>query len=543
MRGKIQALFLILFSLLFFLAAYPLNPSVPVDLFLRIDPLIAVTSFLASRDLYAPLLLSFIVVAASLFFGRFFCGYVCPLGTIIDFSKKLAPRENTNSSERPALINFKYYILLALFACCLLGFNLVYLFDPLSLLTRVFTYLLYPLSALLLNTGLDVLRPVATKLHMVALSHKHFMQPLFYMNFITLIIFTAILLLNFFAERFWCRNLCPLGALISLFSRWGIFKRKVSDACNRCMKCYRECPMGAILKDPEQTNSRECFQCLHCAAICPQSAISFKPALTASPEGFNAAFDLSRRSLFLSLGAGALSAFSLKTTPFVKLSYPRLIRPPGTLPEKTFLTKCIRCGECMKVCLTNTLQPCLWESGLDGLWSPRISPRLAGCDQTCNLCGQVCPTGAIRSLPLEEKRNAKLGTATIDRERCLVWDQNKLCLICDEQCPYNAIIFKWQDGFRRPFVVANKCNGCGFCEEKCPVRGESAIIVTPQDEIRLAEGSYIEAAKRLQLEFKEDPGTDRFLLEEKQGSFTGEKTPAGTQSSVKDKIPEGFQLK
>ena len=91
MRGKIQALFLFLFCLLFFLAAYPLNPSIPVDLFLRLDPLIAVTTFLASRELYAPLLLSLIVIAASLFFGRFFCGYVCPLGTLIDFSKKLAP--------------------------------------------------------------------------------------------------------------------------------------------------------------------------------------------------------------------------------------------------------------------------------------------------------------------------------------------------------------------------------------------------------------------------------------------------------------------
>jgi len=541
MRGKIQALFFILFCLLFFLAAYPLNPSIPVDLFLRLDPLIAVTTFLSSRELYAPLLLSFILIAASLFFGRFFCSYVCPLGTLIDFSKKLTPQSNTNGSKSPALINFKYYILLALLFCCLLGFNLVYLFDPMSLVTRVFTYLLYPFSALLLNTGLDVVRPVATKLNLVGLSHKHFMQPLFYMNFITLTIFIAILLLNFFASRFWCRNLSPLGALLSIFSRWGIFKRKVSDACNRCMKCFQECPMGAILKDPEKTLGRECFQCLHCSTICPQTAISFKPVLTSSPEGFHSAFDFSRRSLFLSLGVGALSAFSLTTTPYIKLPYPRLLRPPGALPEKSFLTKCVRCGACMKVCLTNTLQPCLWESGLDGLWSPRILPRLAGCDQICNLCGQVCPTGAIRDLPLEEKRNAKLGTAVIDRERCLVWAEDKLCLICDEQCPYNAIVFKWQDGFRKPFVVANKCNGCGFCEEKCPVRGESAIIVTPQDEIRLASGSYAEAAKKLQLEFKEDAGTDRFFLEENQGSRP--EGQADKRTPATDKIPEGFQLK
>jgi ferredoxin len=155
----------------------------------------------------------------------------------------------------------------------------------------------------------------------------------------------------------------------------------------------------------------------------------------------------------------------------------------------------------------------------------------------------VCPTSAIRDLPLEEKRNAKLGTAVIDRERCLVWAEDKLCLICDEQCPYNAIVFKWQDGFRRPFVVTNKCNGCGFCEEKCPVQGESAIIVTPQDEIRLAKGSYIEAAKQLQLEFKEDPGTDRFFPEDTKAGSPGEKASINTPAPATDKIPEGFQLK
>ena len=162
---------------------------------------------------------------------------------------------------------------------------------------------------------------------------------------------------------------------------------------------------------------------------------------------------------------------SLKTTPFTKLANPRLMRPPGALPEKSFSAKCIRCGECMKVCLTNTLQPCLWESGLDGLWSPRIVPRLAGCDQTCSLCGQVCPTGAIRALPLEEKKNAKLGTAVIDRERCLVWAEDKLCLICDEQCPYNAIVFKWQEGLRRPFVVGEQMQRLRVLRREMPGQG------------------------------------------------------------------------
>ena len=208
---------------------------------------------------------------------------------------------------------------------------------------------------------------------------------------------------------------------------------------------------------------------------------------------------------------GALSA----RTPFTPLqSKHKLIRPPGALPETEFQHTCIRCGECMKSCLTNTLQPCLWESGIAGLWTPRLDLRMAACEQNCNVCGKVCPTQAIRSLSLEEKTHAKIGTAILRKEMCLVWSQNKLCLICDEICPYNAIVFRPVEGYRRPVVVASRCNGCGYCEQKCPVKGASAITVTPDGEIRLKEGSYMNEAKKLQLEFRPDPGDDKFLLEE-----------------------------
>ena len=146
--------------------------------------------------------------------------------------------------------------------------------------------------------------------------------------------------------------------------------------------------------------------------------------------------------------------------------------------------------------------------------APRLEPRFAACDQHCNACGQVCPTQAIRSLPLEEKIHARIGTAVIRKEQCLVWAQDKLCLICDEICPYNAIVFRTIDGYRRPVVVASRCNGCGFCEARCPVRGDSAIVVVADGEIRLAEGSYLTEAKRLQLDLTPDAGNDRFILEQ-----------------------------
>lgn len=271
--------------------------------------------------------------------------------------------------------------------------------------------------------------------------------------------------------------------------------------------------MGAIPEDPKTSHLPECIQCRTCVKVCPQNAITFPVSLSIGGE--YSGIDFSRRGFIYSLAGGLGAGFLAARTPFtLRQSKLQLIRAPGAIPETEFLRTCIRCGECMKSCLTNTLQPCLWESGFSGLWTPKMDLRLAPCDQNCNVCGKVCPTQAIRSVSIEEKNHAKVGTAVLRKEMCLVWAQNKICLICDEICPYNAIVFRPVEGYRRPVVIASKCNGCGFCEQRCPVLGESAIVVVPDGEIRLKEGSYVKEAKKLQLEFKADPGDDRFILQE-----------------------------
>ena len=184
----------------------------------------------------------------------------------------------------------------------------------------------------------------------------------------------------------------------------------------------------------------------------------------------------------------------------------RWLRPPGALPEVDFLATCIRCGACLRICVTHTLQASGLDNGLEGWGTPIHNMRTAGCEQQCDLCGKTCPTGAIRNLPLIERQHAKIGTAVLVRERCVAWAKDRVCLLCDEACPYNAIVFRPVEGHKRPFVDESRCNGCGMCEAVCPVSGEAAILVYPTGEIRLKEGSYKEILnrERIFLEPKKD---------------------------------------
>jgi MauM/NapG family ferredoxin protein len=257
--------------------------------------------------------------------------------------------------------------------------------------------------------------------------------------------------------------------------------------------------MRAVETEYEKTVPGECTLCGNCVDACAKG--SNRIALA----GIGPVRDIyagdARRSFVFSAVAGLAAASVLKGSSQGKFNLKgKLIRPPGSLPEPEFLARCVRCGACMKTCKTNGLQPCSLDAGLDGLWTPRLVSRIGGCEEKCNMCGHACPTQAIRALPLEEKRFVKLGTAVIDHSRCIAWEQDRQCLICDEICPYDAIEFRKVPNsgtlMNRPVVLASKCTGCGLCETKCPIAGQSAIEVYSIGEERKTHGSYITEEKK-----------------------------------------------
>jgi ferredoxin len=200
------------------------------------------------------------------------------------------------------------------------------------------------------------------------------------------------------------------------------------------------------------------------------------------------------------------------------------VRAPGSVPEEAFLQLCIRCGQCIKACPNNVLQPAGLENGFNGLWAPRVVADWSGCDPTCTNCGQVCPTGAIRALPLAEKQAARLALAVINEQTCLPWGGRRACRYCVDECTaagYDAIEFMRVggeldetgrpiegSGFLSPVVLEDKCVGCGLCQMRCRamnVKNEhlldtSAIVIQagPGREDRLFSGSYAELRRRRQ---------------------------------------------
>ena len=156
------------------------------------------------------------------------------------------------------------------------------------------------------------------------------------------------------------------------------------------------------------------------------------------------------------------------------------------------MSKCIRCGVCVNACPTRAIHPSGLGPDGDRLWTPALVPRMGYCDHGCHLCGQSCPTGAIPDLPLPQKQQAVIGKASIDLNRCLPWSQGTNCIVCQEMCPLAEKAIELADVsvpnaqgletlVRRPVVVRDRCIGCGLCEHQCPVPGDAAIRVYPDD--------------------------------------------------------------
>jgi polyferredoxin len=472
LRRAVQLFFLFSWIAVFLLTRQQLESGVP-DLFLLTDPLVAALTMGASQIIVPTMAVSLIFVVFTLVFGRAFCGWICPLGTLIDLSARiLRPREDRFSqATHHRMQQIKYLILTVMIFGAIFSAQWIYLLDPLVLLFRGMTAGVYPaLNAVVPESWLsDGLR---MNYHGVA--------------FAPVALLLGVLLLTGITPRFYCRYLCPLGAFYGLLSRAPLLRRRVTgcDGChaiNTEKECVTGCRMGAVPAN-HYTQNHECIRCMSGRSFCHKEAIHFDWHKPKGPEKKDSGVDIDRRQ-FLVAGATGIAAAPLATlSEYHRGEQNEVIRPPCVTSEKDFTDQCIRCAMCVQSCPTQTLQLTHLEAGVAGFWTPAVTPQVGGCKAECNACAEACPTDAIPMFQTSEmsKWGVKMGTVVLQKDLCICFTDNSYCGECIDVCPTKAFVIEPAHGDvpRRPDAVEYfRCVGCGLCEVACRniVFGEPAL--------------------------------------------------------------------
>ena len=491
LRRLIQFFFLFVFVYIFWSITYPLHGIISPQVFFKTNPNIMVFTAIAERLLLPGIFFAIIIPVLTLILGRFFCGWVCPLGTLIDFAGALRGyREQTsdNFNKRSSLV--KYFILIGILGASLFGIQVAWVFDPLVLMARFTLLNFIPTVTFLFNKVFIFLikdmgfsGAVYDTYGSLKGSVSGIKVAYFSNASVILIFFIIILLSSTWVSRLWCRVFCPLGGLYSILARFSLLER-IFKGCVQCGKCNTKCRMGAINEDSSYRKG-ECILCMDCVYICPPKVTKFMLKKKITDNVSKIKKGITRKEFLLLLTGSFIALGFGKKKAIGKNAQGALIRPPGALKEKEFLSRCVRCGNCMKVCPTNVLQPSILESGLGGIWTPHLVNEIGYCEYTCTLCGNVCPTAAIPKMKVEEKQKTKLGIAKVDRTKCIAWAKNSQCLICEEYCPVADKAIKIENTkvngtlVGRPVVDPALCIGCGICQNKCPIRPDRAIKVYP----------------------------------------------------------------
>jgi MauM/NapG family ferredoxin protein len=489
--------------------------------FFWIDPLILIATWVAAHAVPMVLLAALATVVLTAIFGRVFCGWLCPLGTVHAVAGWVIDRVWPNRRRRDHWSRWqraKYYLLAGLLVMAVFGGHWVTIFDPLVLLYRTTTTALLPgvqwaaeegsTAVYQADPGIGQWRVTTWTEPAYEFLRDHVFvtaRQTFVSGGLTFAVFVALVVLNAYRRRFWCRYLCPLGALLGVFAWRPVLRRRTQpEGCNHCDLCARACHGAAGMGKGEQWVPAECLACFNCSGECPRTSLGFIWTWPWRREPALARVDLSKRALVGAMAGGIAGLWMMRANPQAraKVHHPALIRPPGARAESEFLARCTACGLCMKICPTGGLHPALTEAGLEGLWTPRLVPQVGYCDYNCNLCGQVCPTEAIEPLSVQQKQQVRIGLASFDTTRCIPYAYGRECMVCEEHCPIpDKAIYcvpaevTSHDGqkivIKQPRVDATKCTGCGICENVCPFKDRPGIRVTSANETRHPAGAGV----------------------------------------------------
>lgn len=359
---------------------------------------------------FSAMILLIVLLAVTAVFGRFYCSTICPFGILQEFAALIFRRK----TKQQCNAGFKY-IIAALTFGTLLGGSALFIryIDPYSVFCSAISLSL---------TGLVVI--------------------------------FVVLALVFFKNRFFCTNICPVGAVLGLISKFSLNKIYIDkDKCVSCGLCVHSCPSGCINKDEKTVDNETCVKCLKCLGTCRQNAIKYgiKPKEEVK-------FSVSRRKLiwtgaaFVVLAGAVKAGLELGEKAAEKIR--NIILPPGAVNANRMYNKCLNCNLCIENCPNKIL-----AKANDKFAAVHIDYAKGEgfCKYDCNKCSQVCPSGAIKKITKEEKQKTRIAMASINQEMCTQ------CGICVYDCPTGAI----SKHGKKTVIDASKCIGCGRCKKSC----------------------------------------------------------------------------
>lgn len=439
-----------------------------------------------------------VILAVTLLCGRAYCAAFCPLGLYQDAvwwvrRKLLGSRRVPFSPEAARVRSAVFWFCLG--GAVVSGGVMLAWLDPYSGFGRIAALWFRPLFAWLTNAAVDLLGALGVEgLYRVAVP--------WHWGWGTGLAAGLLFLVTGLAAwrgRLYCNTVCPVGTLLGWLARRARWQLQLQPAqCRKCARCLEACKAQCIDLRHQTVDFSRCVLCFNCMATCPEQGMRWVRGNRGAPgreAGSGRGVAAPDRRRFLGWVWGLIASGPLlwgarahaegetghEPAPAGGGSAPRggvPVTPPGSVSQRHFLRHCTACGLCVAACPTRVLQPAGFEYGWAGLMRPHMDYPHAFCNYDCHRCGEVCPTGAIRSLPLAEKQRTKIGEAELTLERCVVVKQGTDCAACSEHCPTQAVTTKpYRDHLRVPELHPQLCIGCGACEYACPVRPVRAIVV------------------------------------------------------------------
>jgi ferredoxin len=406
-------------------------------------------------------------------FGRWYCAFLCPLGTLQAIAASVGAKKRRYRRNKSLVRIAAAVVVLALSLTGAMA--AASWLDPWSLFGRFVSYDVRPLIQLASRAdthgfSAETAAPIAC------------------------VILVLLVLSAATKSRWFCSTLCPVGSLLGVLNCIAPFRFRIDDSsCISCGSCERICPAACIDLASKRIDDSRCINCASCASSCPTHAIYYglpirdrslsKKAPVGPGSEATAGHKALSRRVFLSTLGGSAAILVLAALPGRRAAAyipPRsgVTVPPGAESVERFLETCTACGLCISACPSSVLQASLGELGPRGLYAPALDFSVSYCQYECAACMTVCPSGALRKLPLERKKLVKIGTASLVKDYCIVFTDRTKCGACAEHCPTGAVhMVSREGGIPEPVFDPAICIGCGACHHVCPVPGKRAISV------------------------------------------------------------------